>query len=671
MTEFETPLLPDAPQPIRKSRHRRRSRVSRRVRRLFRQAVNRRTLFIAFIVLITVVIGGLVVITDSVNRVQASTNSVGRVIRSLTDKPFTEWALDDFERLRLSVGEFAATLQTARQRTGFLRPLAPNADLAANFGLLDAAQEIALAADNILAGAQPTLFFLVTGEEDTSGAQISSGVRVVDLLRIGQPRFLNADAHLAAASAALDRIDTGTLSPERLLQVETLRQYHSLLADANAVLIDGPEALTTALGVFEEQRYLILAQNSDELRPAGGYISTYGLVRVSNGRLDDYSYSATTATSPRPPAADPPAEMAVPDWWIRYNQPIYAAWDGSWEADFPTTAEMARWYYDAGGNPRAPVSGVFALDLVGFEYLLGALGSVTVPGYDQTVSADNFRQVIYDIRSSGEDNSPHKRFLAALYQQIFRQWQTLSRDTATGRALFSATLRALQEKHLMLYFTDPRLSRLVGRQGWDGAQLPALDHDYFMAVETNLGNKSNRSVIRRTTLDVRIEPDGSFVNRATLTYDYPASVASSDPAVNAAYHGPLDYSSLLQVFLPVGSVLLDTVNFPIEPLQVPGQNHMRLVTRFSIPYNTSNRFQLDYSSPLRVETFGEYSRYRLLIQKQAGTLGEAVDLQISLPPGAQVISVSPEAVATYDLDRPILEFRLRLTTDQWVEIAYR
>jgi hypothetical protein len=170
---------------------------------------------------------------------------------------------------------------------------------------------------------------------------------------------------------------------------------------------------------------------------------------------------------------------------------------------------------------------------------------------------------------------------------------------------------------------------------------------------------------------VRIQPDGSFVNRATLTYDYAAVVAENDPAVNAAYHGPLDYRSLLQVFLPAGSALLDTVNFPIEPLQVPGPDHMRLVTRLSIPYDSSSSFQMDYSAPIRVETFGDYQRYRLLVQKQPGTLGEVVDLQIALPPGAQAVSVTPEAIATYDLDRPILEFRLRLTTDQWVDIVYR
>lgn len=671
MSEIDTQLLPEAPHPIRKSRRRRSGKFSRRVRRWFQRIVNRRTLFMALIILATVTIGGLVVIADSINRVQNSLNSVNRVIRSLDGRTFTDWTLSDFDRLRLSVGDMAGNLATARQRTGFLRAFVPNEDLDANFAMLDIAQELALAADDMLAGAQPALFFLVTGEEDTSGSQISFGVRVVDLLRIGLPRFLAAGQHLDSARTALASVSVGSLSADRLLQIEMLRQYHELLIDINSILIDAPDALTTALGIIETQNYLILSQNSDELRPSGGYISTYGVFRVRNGRIDDYSYSATTASSPNPPPAEAASEINLPDWWIQYSQPIYAAWDGSWEPGFPKTAEMARWYYDSGNNPQSPVNGVFAIDLIGFEYILRALGTISIPGYDQQVNADNFRSVIYSIRSSGEDNSPHKRFLASVYQQILNRWQALSRDPETGRALLGALLRALQEKHIMLYFVDERLNRLSALLEWDGAQLSGRSHDYFMATETNLGNKSNRSIIRRTILDVQIQPDGSFVNRATLTYDYPAAIAENDPAVNAAFHGPLDYRNLLQVFVPAGGVLLDAVNFPIRPVQVVEPDHTRFVTRFGLAYNNSDRFQLDYSSPIRVEEFGGFRRYRLLVQKQAGTQGEAVDLQISLPAGAQVVSATPQAVATYDLDRPILEFRLRLTTDQWVEIIYR
>ncbi|MBC7813249.1 MAG: hypothetical protein H7175_18975, partial [Burkholderiales bacterium] len=64
-------------------------------------------------------------------------------------------------------------------------------------------------------------------------------------------------------------------------------------------------------------------------------------------------------------------------------------------------------------------------------------------------------------------------------------------------------------------------------------------------------------------------------------------------------------------------------------------------------------------------------RYRLLLQKQPGMLGEVVNVQVTLPLGAQVISASPEPITSYSLDQPILEFRVDLLSDEWVEIIYR
>ena len=62
-----------------------------------------------------------------------------------------------------------------------------------------------------------------------------------------------------------------------------------------------PDLLTTALGLDNPQTYLVLSQNSDELRPSGGFLSTYGWLTISNGRVDNYDYSPSTTDSPHPP----------------------------------------------------------------------------------------------------------------------------------------------------------------------------------------------------------------------------------------------------------------------------------------------------------------------------------------------------------------------------------
>ncbi len=663
-------LLPDPTRPQPLERRRRRHRGPRILRRLRRFVGHVHWLplliFVASLAAVAVV-GSLVLATDANNRVQAAWASLSRVLNTLSSRPSTELTFTDFERLQLSVDELIGTLNGVERQVGFVRPVAAlHADLATRFALLDIGQDLALAAGDTLRGLQPTLFFLTSGEAEASVvAQVSSGERVVELLRLGRGLSLSAADHLTAARAALDALDRAAISTDLLLTVEGMDAYLRQLEEINVILLAAPDLLTMALGLDAPRSYLVLAQNSDELRPSGGYISTFGWLTVRNARITAYDYSPTTPTSPNPPPAEYAEQLDIPGWWIHFGQPIYAAWDGSWYADFPSTAAMAAWFYNGGGNPQAPVDGVIAIDLAGFEMILQALGSVAVPGYDAIVTPENFRQMVYAIRAEGEGDLPHKRFLAALYRQILADWQAAGRER--GAQLLGATLRALREKHMLLYFADDALNRAVDLLGWSGRQTAPAGHDYLMAADANLGNKSNRSITRQITYDVEIEPDGALHSRVTLTYDYPAQ---NDPAVQPAHYNDIDYHNLLQVFVPPGSTLVETSEGAVLPQSVTGENHTLFVALTEVAYNSGGRFQFSYTTPPLIEAFGPYRRYRLLLQKQPGTFGDAVSVQVALPPDARTVSASPAPVASYALERPILEFRVALGTDQWIEVIY-
>ncbi len=673
-----TELSPEpVPELVRKKRRRSSSSGSARFIRRARRKLNRvkwGTIILVGVALIAVVVvGSLALAADGNNRVRSAFSSLERVASSLNAKPRTELTLNDFNRLETSIMEVVGSLQTARSQLGLFRPLtAVNGEMASSLTQLDASLELALAAQEMLNGLRPTLFFLVAGDdEEQVVTQISSGERVVELLEIGRGSFLQAGEHLQAASLKMDELNPASLTPDLILNVDRLTAYHEQLVQANRVLIEAPDLLTSVLGLTEERSYLILSQNSDELRPSGGYISTFGWMTVRNGRVTGYSYSPTTATSPNPPPAAQASAITVPNWWIRYNQPIYAAWDGSWYADFPSTAKMAAWYYDGGNNPQSPVDGVIAIDIVGFEKILNALQRVVVPGYDDIITPDNFRQVVYGIRESGLEDAAHKEFIAAVYQQIFRDWQTASSDAETSTRLLGEMLDAVQKKHIMVYLADEAVNDAVVLLGWAGAQIPAEDHDYLMVADANLGNKSNHSIFRQITYDVDIQPNGSLSSRATVAYDYSDRIAAEDPAIDAEFHGPLDYNNLLQVFVPPGSDLESTSNLSQEPRVVDQHGQRIFVARVSVPYDTSARFQYSYQTPALIETVGPYQRYRLLVQKQPGTQPNPVSVQVTLPENATPIGISPEPAASYNLDRPILEFRLTLDTDQWVEVVYQ
>lgn len=647
----------------------------RRIRRRLKLRVQFAKVILMIVVSLTVMsVALLVLVADAGNRVEASLLSLNRVITSVQNQSGTELTLNDFNRLQSSVRDVIATFASVKSQIGFLRPfLSFNSGLQANLTSVDAAQELALAADALLDGLQPTLFFLVGGEEDeTVLAQISSGERIVELLRLGRPRFITAQNHLQNSAQAIQSIESGQLSAELLLQVEQLSTYHAQLTEFQEILLSAPELLTVALGLEDQQSYLVLAQNSDELRPSGGYLSTYGWMTIRNGRVVDYSYSATTETSPNPPDSLQ-ENFEIPSWWIQYGQPIYAAWDGSWSPDFPTTAQMAMWYYNEGNNPQSPVGGAISIDIVAFEYILKALGQVTVPEYDVIVTTSNFRDVVYNIRAVGQSGvgKPHKEFLAALYRQIFSDWQETANDPEKSAAILGVLLQALQEKHIMLHFADENLSKAVDLLGWSGRQANAVGTDYLMVVDANLGNKSNSSIRRQVTYDVEILPEGSVASRTAILYDYSAAVAELDPAVNEDFHGPLDYDNLLQIYAPKDAVLTQSTDAPGLFEQIGLDTHSLFTGELTVPYDSAERFQFSYTSPNVITTLGSYERYRLLIQKQPGMRPELVNVQITLPLGAAVISTTPEAVASYSLDRQILEFRFEFTSDVELEIVYQ
>ena len=653
-------------------RRRKRSRWLRRITHPFGFKLNwLNFLIIVVTVIVIAVVLGVALISSGINNVETSILSLTRLVTSLEQKPSEELTLEDFQRLQVGVAELAGNLSQAQRQLGLLRPLVEfNQDLSTRFTSLQAAYYLSLAAQEILTGLQPTLFFMSSGEESgVVAAQISSGERIVELLRLGQSQFASAERLLVAAQEQIGSANIASLASDQLLDFQTLQRYLDQLTNVNQILLAGPDLLTTALGLSGESSYLILSQNSDELRPSGGFISTYGWMVVSDGRIVDYDYGPVTPTDPNPPPEslsnpNQSASMMINSAFER------SAWLGGWYADFPTTAEMGMWFYDNGNNPQSPVDGVLAIDIVGFERILGALGSVTVPEYGEVVSSDNFRDVIYDIRATGEGDLPHKRFLAALYRQIITDWQNADGDPQENAALMGAMLHSLSEKHIQMYFADDQLNQAVSLLGWSGAQAPATDHDYLMMADANLRNKSNHSITRQLTYDVDIQADGSLLSRATISYDYPARIAGRDPAVNANYHGPLDYTNVLQLFVPLGSEVTGGNTTGAAAQLIESGSHSVFIGSFTVPYDSSERVQFMYETPPLVTTFGRYNQYRLLLQKQPGTLAESASIQVALPQGSRIVSVSPEPVASYNLEHAVLEFRLSLTTDQWIEIIY-
>jgi hypothetical protein len=149
----------------------------------------------------------------------------------------------------------------------------------------------------------------------------------------------------------------------------------------------GP-SLPWLLGMDAPRTYLVLVQNNHELRSTGGFIAAVGRVSVEGGRLQGFdfqdSYELYSDTGVYPPAPRPMQEhMRIPLLVMR---------DANWSPDFPTTAEVARSLYAQ--ETGTQVDGVFTIDLNAVKHLIGALGSLEVPGAEEPITGANIEQQV-------------------------------------------------------------------------------------------------------------------------------------------------------------------------------------------------------------------------------------------------------------------------------------
>ena len=159
-------------------------------------------------------------------------------------------------------------------------------------------------------------------------------------------------------------------------QVATAQQL------AGAAAAFGPQ-LDWLLGMDAPRRYLLLVQNNHELRATGGFISAFGYLVIEEGRIASLdfvdSYELFSLQSEYPPAPAPMEQFM--------GIQLLVARDANWSPDLPTAAaEIARLYTQDSGRA---VDGILTLDLHAVQRLVGALGSLRVPGVGAPLTAGN------------------------------------------------------------------------------------------------------------------------------------------------------------------------------------------------------------------------------------------------------------------------------------------
>jgi len=438
--------------------------------------------------------------------------------------------------------------------------------------------------------------------------------RLVDHLATARALLRAAAALLDHAVGARQRIAAGALPS---VAQTAFARLDPLVAPAPAML-RALAALPAALGADGPRDYLVVPQNSEDLRASGGFIGTVGILHIVHGqaRLID-TEDSYAVDGGRRPNVDPPLPIGVHGWTAWYFR------DANWSADFPTTARLLETFYRLGTGRR--VDGVIAFDSLLTPRLLTLTGPLVVPGYGDILTSQNaFARI--DAHVNVLNGPANKAFAVAAYQETFKRLLALS-GPAAKLALPVAT-DSVRAHDLLLYADDARSESAIRLAGVDGA-INATRGDYLYAVDTNTStNKVNQFVRESSSYRARIGRDRVVVATASLTYTNTADTTNLAPQNGAPF-----YSDFVRLFVPAGSTLLATTGLDETWPVYTVHGKTQFSGYFELPSHQSRTITFRYCIPPTVDAG---ARYTLLIQKQPGTAATPLTIDIATAEGVRL-----------------------------------
>lgn len=252
--------------------------------------------------------------------------------------------------------------------------------------------------------------------------------------------------------------------------------------------------------INSEKTYLVLLQNSNELRPTGGFIGSFALISFQRGKLsltqiyDVYSADGQLRGYIKPPL---PLEkyLGEASWYMR---------DSNWDPDFSVSAERAMWFLDKSLEQK--VDGVVAINLGFIRRILEKTGPIVLTDFSDTVTKDNVGRLLQsEIEDNFFEGSRKKAtYLTAFYNELLDVVPGLDRVE-----LAKIIYQSLQTKDVQIYLANDKtqsLARVLGISGqadYEHCSIPNCQSFLVSINEANLGvNKANEYITRNEKLFV-------------------------------------------------------------------------------------------------------------------------------------------------------------------------
>lgn len=416
------------------------------------------------------------------------------------------------------------------------------------------------------------------------------------------------------------------------------------------------------LGGFSQPRtYLILFQNNMELRPTGGFIGSFGLVTVKNGKIADLEvHDIYTADGQLKGHVEPPSPikniLGEANWYFR---------DSNWDPDFPTSALRAQWFLEK--ELGRSVDGTIAITLNLAQSILSLTGPVVLSDFQEEISADNlYERAQYHAEANSFPGSTQKQdFLGSLARTLIEKLKKLPSHKYPD--FLTAIQAAVVQKDIQIYSINPAAQKTFSELGWAGEIAPDVSctvpncySDSLLVVDSNLGvNKGNYFLRKKFTESISVDPFGQINHQLTAEFQNTAR-SSNWPAGN--------YRSYLRLYLPLGSEVggvevRDGTSGLVTKISQTDltTEHRKTVLGFTleVPIKESRIVTVFYKSPFVID-LTQKGAYLFSWHRQAGTAPDPISWSFNTPTAIQIAAAPGDGI--FDIPSSV-RYNRNLTQD--------
>ncbi len=308
--------------------------------------------------------------------------------------------------------------------------------------------------------------------------------QVVKQINANQDRVIAAELHLQQAERSYQNIELSTFPEDIQEKLQKTWQMQPLMIEAIAAL----KLVPAMTGSSKPVTYLVILQNSDELRPTGGFITSFGLVRMEQGVVTLLEFEDSTKTSYISEwvnAPEPLKQILMAHYWL--------ARDANWSPSFPESAEQVSHLYSL--TRGVETDGVIALNQASLEALLSFTGPINVNG--KNVSTENVRAYMISEKmeaiEAGEAVN-RKEFITPLVKSLIENVsQKVGKDNLIQ--FTKLTLQMAKQGNLLIYSKNPDIENLLTKYQLDGELHPGAG-DNLMLVDANIGYSKLDQVVK-------------------------------------------------------------------------------------------------------------------------------------------------------------------------------